>query len=271
MAWAPRSAPASAAEPGSGIAAPPPAPQAPAATCGWAQGERSRWWIKDRGTKNGTLLNGAALTQPQPLDEGDEVMVPGLTLSFHTRDETMTVAFRAGAGASQAATTKTFLFTDLRDYTSFVERHGDAAGSEVIADFRRLVRAEIARAGGREMKTEGDSFFVVFDSARRAVECGVGIVRATREHSKRQPERPIRVGVGVHAGEPVVQEEDYVGSAVNLAARLAQNARASEVLVTDVVRGLLRTAGLPAMEQREGLVLKGIDDPPRIYSLAVAP
>ena len=58
--------------------------------------------------------------------------------------------------------TRTFLFADLREYTTFVERHGDAAAATLIADYRRIVRTELARHEGGEIKTEGDSFYVVF-------------------------------------------------------------------------------------------------------------
>jgi len=54
------------------------------------------------------------------------------------------------------AGTLSFLFADIRDYTAFVERHGDAAAAGLLADDRRLVRAEVARAGGGEIKTEGE-------------------------------------------------------------------------------------------------------------------
>ena len=54
--------------------------------------------------------------------------------------------------------TRTFLFSDLRDYTRFVEQHGDVAAASLIADYRRIVRAELARHEGGEVKTEGDSF-----------------------------------------------------------------------------------------------------------------
>lgn len=232
--------------------------------------EADRWWGQDLGTKNGTLLNGRPMTEAHQLSEGDEIAVPGLTLAFHATDETLTVIVPA-VGAREQADTKSFLFADLRDYTSFVERHGDAAASEVIAEYRRLVRGEVARVGGREVKTEGDSFFVVFDSAHRAVECATGILRVADEHTGRRADRPIRVGVGVHAGEPMIEGSDYVGLAVNVAARLAQNAKAGEILVSDVVRGLLRTSGLPPMTLREGIVLKGIEDPPQVYALVLEP
>lgn len=166
---------------------------------------------------------------------------------------------------ASALDTRSFLFSDLRDFTSFVETHGDAAGSEVIRTYRTIVRAEIARTGGGEVKTEGDSFFVVFDSARQAVACGIGLQQATTQAST--PDRPIRVGVGVHAGEPVPHEGQFVGSAVNVAARLAQNAAAGDLLISDTVRGLLRTSDLPPLEERQ-VTMKGITDPPRAYAVA---
>ncbi len=177
----------------------------------------------------------------------------------------MTQWWQRHAPATFPTHTLTFVFADLRDYTAFVERHGDAAGAGLIADYRRLVRHEVAGTGGGEVKTEGDSFFVVFATARQALHCAVGILREAERMSAERPERPIRIGVGVHAGEPVPQEGQFVGSAVNIAARLAQHAAAGELLVSEVVRGLLRTSGLPEMEEREGLVLKGVEDPPRVY------
>jgi class 3 adenylate cyclase/tetratricopeptide (TPR) repeat protein len=169
------------------------------------------------------------------------------------------------------AGTLSVLFADLRDYTAFVEAHGDAAASALIADYRRLVRAQVAQAGGGEIKTEGDSFFVVFPTARQALQAGIGILREATLQARSRPDRPLRIGVGIHAGEPVAHEGDYIGSAVNVAARLAQEAGAGELLVSEVVRGLLRTSGGPPMQEREGLVLKGIADAPRVYAVKVEP
>jgi class 3 adenylate cyclase/tetratricopeptide (TPR) repeat protein len=161
--------------------------------------------------------------------------------------------------------TRTFLFSDLRDYTRFVETHGDEAARTLIADYRRIVRAEIAKHEGAEVKTEGDSFYVVFTNARAAVACASAILREADRYSRERPERPMRIGAGIHAGEPVPHEGQYVGSAVIVAARLAQQSEAGELLVSEVVRALLPKNGAPRMTERDGLVLKGINDPPRIY------
>ena len=163
--------------------------------------------------------------------------------------------------------TRTFLFADLRDYTAFVERHGDAAATTLIADYRRIVRAELARHEGGEIKTEGDSFYVVFTNTGSAVTCAAAILRAADAYSRDRPDRAMRIGVGIHAGEPVAHEGQFVGTAVIVAARLAQNAKAGELLVTEVVRALLPRSQTLPMTERTGLVLKGLDDPPKVFSV----
>ena len=89
--------------------------------------------------------------------------------------------------------TRGFLFADLRDYTSFVERHGDAAASALLDRYRGLVRSAVAQYGGAEVKTEGDSFFIVFASASNAVRCGLDIVAAAEAATRDDPAAPVRV------------------------------------------------------------------------------
>src|SRR3712207_58371 len=124
--------------------------------------------------------------------------------------------------------TRGFLFADLRGYTEYVERHGGEAAARLLARYRELVRAQVARFRGAEIKTEGDSFYVVFPSVSAAVRAGLAILDDARAASAADPEQPIRVGIGVHAGETVETAEGYVGSPVNIAARLCSLARAGE-------------------------------------------
>ncbi len=111
-----------------------------------------------------------------------------------------------------------FLFADLRDYTGYVDARGDHAAADLLDRYRSLVRNAVAAIGGAEIRTEGDGFYVVFDSASAAVRCGMAIVAAAGATAD-GPGDAIRVGVGVHAGETVATAEGYVGSAVNIAAR----------------------------------------------------
>ncbi len=193
----------------------------------------------------------------------------GVAVSAPTATTGDAAARPAGASDRAEGRTRTFLFADLRGYTDFVERHGDAAAASLIGEYRVLVRERISRSAGAEIKTEGDSFYVVFPGARQALDCALGILRDADAHNGRKPGRPMHVGIGIHAGEPVEHEGQFVGSAVNLAARLAQNAGPGEVLLSDVVRGLLRTSGIPPTQERE-IRAKGVAGPVRAFAVAWA-
>jgi class 3 adenylate cyclase len=160
--------------------------------------------------------------------------------------------------------TNGFLFADLRDYTRYVEAHGDQAAAALLDAYRALVRASVAEFGGAEIKTEGDSFYVVFPSASSAVQCGLAILRAAAERTQADG-APIRVGIGVHAGETVETSEGYVGSAVNVAARVCSLAGAGELLVTDTVRALTRTFLPVRFVDRRSRRLKGIAEAVVVY------
>lgn len=159
-----------------------------------------------------------------------------------------------------------FLFADLRGYTAFVERHGDAAAADLLDAYRELVRSEVAHHAGAEVRTEGDSFYVVFASARRAVACGLAIIEAADRASRDHPDRPIRVGIGINAGETVQRGEGFVGTAVNLAARVCAQARAGELLVTRAVRDAVGSGAGLTFVPRGSRRLKGIAEPVALFA-----
>jgi len=163
--------------------------------------------------------------------------------------------------------TRGFLFADLRGYTNFVEQRGAAAAAELLMRYRALAREEIARFGGAEIKTEGDSFYVVFDSVSSAVRCGLAITAA----AKANEEEPIRVGIGVHAGETIEADGGYVGSPVNIAARICSQAAAGEVLVSETVRALTMTLLPVHFRSRGRRQLKGVADPIELFAVEQAP
>jgi len=163
-------------------------------------------------------------------------------------------------GDAGATKTHGFLFADLRGYTRYVDAHGDHAAAELLERYRALVRSAVAASRGAEIKTEGDSFYVVFDSASAAVRCGLAIVEAAAATSE-GPADAIEVGVGVHAGETVETAEGYVGSAVNIAARLCAQAKAGELVVSETVRALTRTYLDVEFEPLGTRRLKGLDEP----------
>lgn len=114
--------------------------------------------------------------------------------------------------------TVTFLFTDVEDSTGLVRDLGDAYGT-VITDHRAVVRGAAGERGGYEVDCRGDEFFLAFARPHDAVETAIVI---QREHQSRTwpGDRPVRVRIGIHTGEPAVEDDDYVGIDVHRAARL---------------------------------------------------
>ncbi len=161
--------------------------------------------------------------------------------------------------------TRGFLFADLRGYTAFVEQRGAAAAAELLTQYRALAREAIGRFGGAEIKTEGDSFYVVFDSVSSAVRCGLAITTAAAA-----ADEPIRVGVGIHAGETVEADGGYVGSPVNIAARICAQAGPGEVVVSETVRALTTTVLPVQFKSRGRRQLKGIAEPIALFAVEEA-
>jgi class 3 adenylate cyclase len=111
-------------------------------------------------------------------------------------------------------------------------------------------------------KAMGDGFMATFQSTARALECAVAVqLGVARLHAGGEP---LRVRIGVNAGEPIVEGDDLFGSAVNLASRLSATAGGGEVLVPDVVRQFPR-AGFRLRTQY--VVLKGYTDPVHVFAL----
>jgi class 3 adenylate cyclase len=162
------------------------------------------------------------------------------------------------APSAAGAAYRGFLFSDVRGFTSFAERHGNAAAAEMVARFLELARAAIAQHDGAEIKTEGDNIHAVFPSASSAVMCGLEIVDAAADLSLREPDNRLELGVGVHAGEAVETAEGYIGTAVNLAARLCAVARPGEVLVSDTVKNMTQASIPVGFIARGRRRLKGI-------------
>ena len=181
---------------------------------------------------------------------------------YHLPDVITEARVDAGAPAYRG-----FLFSDVRGFTAFAERYGNIAAAAMVGRFLEIARGAIARHDGAEIKTEGDAIHAVFPSASGAVLCGLEIVDGAAELNAREPERPLGLGVGVHAGEAVETAEGYIGRAVNIAARLCAVARPGEVLVSSTVKGITQASIPVGFIPRGRRRLKGIQDPIVVYAV----
>ena len=171
------------------------------------------------------------------------------------------------ASDSGAAAYRGFLFSDVRGFTAFAERHGNTAAAAMVGRFLEIARAAIARHEGAEIQTQGDAIHAVFPSASSAVMCGLEIVDVAARLNAEEPGRPLGLGVGVHAGEAVETAEGYIGTAVNLAARVCAEARPGEVLVTSTVKGITQASIPVGFIARGRRRLKGIREPVEVYAV----
>jgi class 3 adenylate cyclase len=132
----------------------------------------------------------------------------------------------------------TLLFSDIVGSTGHAARLGDAAWRDLLVGHDAVVRRELDRFGGREVKTVGDAFLVSFERApSRAVRCAQAIVAGLEPLG-------LTVRIGLHTGECEVLGDDVGGMAVHIAARVAALAAPGEVLASGTVYGTVVGAGV---------------------------
>ena len=159
----------------------------------------------------------------------------------------------------------TILFTDMEGSTSLTQRLGDAKAQEVLRTHNAIVRDALKAHSGSEIKHTGDGIMASFASASRALQCAIAIQRAFAEHNESAGE-PIRVRIGLNAGEPIAEEKDLFGTAVIMAARIAAQAAGGEILTSDVVRQLVAGKGFRFADRGE-VALRGFEEPVRLYEV----
>ncbi len=172
----------------------------------------------------------------------------------------------AGAEAPAASGMVTILFTDMEGSTSLTQRLGDAKAQEVLRTHNGIVREALKAHNGTEIKHTGDGIMASFASASRALECAIAMQRAFAEQNE-SAEEPIRVRVGLNAGEPIAEDKDLFGTAVQLAARICGQAEPGQILAPIVVRELAAGKRFLFADRGE-TALRGFEDPVRLYELS---
>jgi class 3 adenylate cyclase/pimeloyl-ACP methyl ester carboxylesterase len=170
----------------------------------------------------------------------------------------------AGPGVSRVGTAfHTILFTDLESSTAITQRIGDDLAQEILRGHNRIVRDALREFGGRQVKHTGDGIMADFPSA-------VGAVRAALRIREQLAGSEVRARVGLNAGEPIEEDGDLFGTAVQLAARLCGYAEPGQIVVSNVVKELCAGKGLlfGAVQLVE---LKGFVEPVAICRVAAGP
>lgn len=158
----------------------------------------------------------------------------------------------------------TFLIADVRGYTAYTLEHGDEAAARLASRFADIVDEVVSVRDGRVLELRGDEALVVFDSARLALRAAVDLQTRLQAEIERDPSLPLRVGVGLDAGEAIPVRDGFRGAALNMAARLCSLAGPGEVLASDGVMHLARKVEGVAYIERGMVQLKGFADPVRV-------
>ena len=160
----------------------------------------------------------------------------------------------------RAAAVRTFLIADIRGYTRFTALHGDDAASRLAGRFAEIVAEGVEAWGGELVELRGDEALAAFESARRALRAAVELQAAFAAEADGDPLLPLRVGIGLDAGEAVPLGDGFRGAALNQAARLCAAAGPGEVLATEGLVHLAGQVGGLAFGPPERTAFKGIDD-----------
>jgi class 3 adenylate cyclase len=167
-----------------------------------------------------------------------------------------------GAKAVAPIGLATVLFTDLTASTALTQRLGDAKGQELVRAHNSIVREALRAHGGTEIKHTGDGIMASFGSASAALEGAIAIQQAVAGRG----DANLSVHIGLNAGEPVAEEQDLFGTAVQLARRICDHAGPGQILVPDAVRHLV--GGKDFLFSDVGDVLpKGFDEAVRLYEV----
>ena len=158
--------------------------------------------------------------------------------------------------------TATVVFTDLVGSTALLSEIGDERGAVLRRLHDTLTTDAVAACAGRIVKSLGDGFMSVFDSASDAIHAATAIQQAFDRHNRNargEPEMHIRVGIAV--GDVTFEDDDYHGMPVVQAARLCAKCEADEILAAMAVKWLAGSRVTNTFVDLGPVELKGITQP----------
>jgi adenylate cyclase len=247
--------------------------------------------VADLGSRNGTYIDDEPLTAPVELRLSRIVRLGATTVEL-AAPETAAARFRRTATVTDLSVpaddprrtsidavvesaladgrqpsveaadggTVTILFSDIESSTELATSLGDIGWYELLETHNRIFRAQLTRFGGSEVKSQGDGFMLTFPSARRAVRFAVAIQRSLEAADHGEPFRRVRVRMGLHTGEAIIDDSgDLFGQHVIIASRIANLAVGGEILVSSLVREIVSTQGDIVFHDGRTVGLKGIE------------
>src|SRR6266404_9191491 len=170
-----------------------------------------------------------------------------------------------------------------------VERRLAAVVAAEVADYARLMRADLERARadlkrlqrtligpavathrGRVVKTSGDEMLVEFPSAVDAARCAIEVQRSMAEQNAALPQDVrIEFRIGIHLGDIMIEADDIFGDGVNIAARLQQIAEPGGICISDDTQRQIRGKVHVTFDDMGSQNLKNIAEPMRVWHIRI--
>lgn len=127
------------------------------------------------------------------------------------------------------------LFSDIRDFTEFTAKRGDRQALHLLRIHTDLAEEAMKPWQGKLVKTYGDGVMLRFAHPHQALQTAVALQTKANAYTQAHPTMPLLVGIGIHAGEVIEDNEDLFGLVVNVAKRLADEARSGQIIVSNTV------------------------------------
>jgi class 3 adenylate cyclase len=153
----------------------------------------------------------------------------------------------------------TVMFTDIVGSTEKAAELGDRRWRELLEAQVTVLRRELARFRGREIKQIGDGCLATFDGPARAIRCGLAMIQSVKALG-------VDIRVGLHTGEVEMMDDDIGGIAVHIASRIGSMAETARVYTSGTVKDLVAGSGI-AFQDRGTHQLKGIPDEWRVFEV----
>jgi adenylate cyclase len=166
----------------------------------------------------------------------------------------------------------TIAFTDIVGSTDLMEEMGEQPWLELMFEHNRIVQDCVREHGGEIVKSSGDGYMVTFASTAAALGWAISLQRRLAIRNAQRPTTPpLHVRVGLHAGNIFQADQDFLGRAVVLAARITGEATGGQILVSEACRQYTDHQGLWTFTHPEDLRLKGLQSVERVYTLEWIP
>lgn len=202
-------------------------------------------------------------------------------LSFEAQQASITVnpagnrsipaAMHVEDGAAPSRELAAIMLTDMCGYSKAME-HDEARAYAKLGEHNQIMRGAIATHHGREIKTIGDAFLVIFKSAIDAVDCALTVQRAFVDFNLGKSETDqVLVRIGIHIGDVLVTNNDVFGDGINVVARIEPHAEPGGICISEPVFEMVRKKLQLEVSKVEGAKLKNIAVAPDLYRIRLGP